>query len=547
MTRMTTILATTLALAAGPGLPAAADTALILSNARYDAQPQIRSLRTLARLEDDLADAGFDVIVVRNGSAADLREGLSQLLAADERERVLIVAGGHFLRGAGESWLLGAEARAPDLATVGGVGVPVSLLTEIAASAPGRAVVALATEDATLSVGAGLRTGIGRVEPPQGVTVVAGPPGAVAEFVAGPLLSPGADLPVELADMPGIQATGFLSSAVDYIPARGGPVRPAPPRTIPDEDRALWLAVDDLATPAAYRLYLERFPRGAYADLARARLEAAEPADPRSAAEAAEAALDLSRGERQTLQRYLTILGHDTRGVDGIFGPATRNAIATWQDVRGMEATGFLTGDQVVTLRREGEIREAVIAEERRERERQDRAWWEATGAGRTIEGMRDYLARYPDGIFSERARAAIRDAEGERDEAEADAAWQRTLGVDTVEGYRVFIRTYPRSRFVPAAEARILELQTGVGEEDRQRAEAREAALNLPSVTRLLVEQRLARIGLEPGRVDGSFDAETRRAIRAFQEDRGMAPTGYLDEAMIALLLAGSLGEILR
>ncbi|MGP1356593.1 MAG: hypothetical protein ACTS11_08710, partial [Roseicyclus sp.] len=193
MTRFTTILAMALAMTAGPGPSARADTALILSNARYDAQPQLRSLRSLARLEDDLADAGFDVIVVRNGNAEDLREGLSRLVAADERERVLIVAGGHFLRGNGESWLLGSEARAPDLATVAGSGVPVSLLTEIAASAPGRAIVALATEDASLSVGQGLQTGIGRVEPPQGVTVVAGPPGAVAEFVAGPLLSPGAD------------------------------------------------------------------------------------------------------------------------------------------------------------------------------------------------------------------------------------------------------------------------------------------------------------------------------------------------------------------
>jgi peptidoglycan hydrolase-like protein with peptidoglycan-binding domain len=62
-----------------------------------------------------------------------------------------------------------------------------------------------------------------------------------------------------------------------------------------------------------------------------------------------------------------------------------------------------------------------------------------------------------------------------------------------------------------------------------------------------MLVEQRLARMGLEPGRVDGTFDAATRRAIRAYQESRDLAVTGYLDQSMIALLLAGSLGEILR
>ncbi|MDG4649405.1 peptidoglycan-binding domain-containing protein [Roseibacterium sp. SDUM158017] len=506
---------------------ASADTALILSNERYAAAANLRGMRALPRLEDDLARAGFDVILVRNGSAEDLRAGLSRLLEAAEDERVLIVAGGHFVRGGSESWLLGSDAGTPDLATVSRAGVEVSGLLEVAASAPGRAVVALASGGDGVRAGSGLRVGIGRVEPPQGVTVVAGPPDAVARFVAGPLLTPGEDLPAALGASPELQATGFLSSAISYFP-RTQEAGPA----IPDEDLALWRAVDSLGTPEAYRVYLDRFPRGDFAERARARLAAPPSRGP----EAQEADLDLTLGERREVQGYLTILGHDTRGVDGIFGPATRRAIAAWQTDRGLPASGFLTGRQVETLRREGEIREAVLAEERRAGEREDRAWWEATGAGRSLEGMRDYLARYPDGLFAEEARSAL-----SRD------AWDRAREADTVQGYRRFVEDWPDSRQAAEARARIRELQGGGVPDAGGEAQAREAAMNLPSITRLLVEQRLARLGLDPGRVDGTFDADTRAAIRDYQEDRGIPASGYLDQSMLALLLAGSLGEILR
>jgi peptidoglycan hydrolase-like protein with peptidoglycan-binding domain len=510
-------------------LAAPADTALILANPRYDNGPQLRGLRTLTGLEDVLSRAGFDVIEVRNGTAADLRGAVARLLAADERERVLIVAGGHFLRGASDSWLLGTDARRPDLATVSGAGVPVSVLTGIAASASGRAVVALATEDAAFRAGPGLSPGIGRVEAPQGVTVVAGPPEAIASFVSGPLLRPGATLPDALAAAPDLSATGFLSPGVAFVP---GP--PSGALTVRDEDAALWAAVEEIDTPDAYRTYLARFPEGIYADLARSRIAPTQVRGP----EAIEADLRLARDERRQLQRYLTMLGHDTRGADGIFGPATRAAIADWQEDRGLRATGFLDGAQVAALRRDGEIREAVLAEQRREEERADRAWWEATGAGRTPEGARDYLDRYPEGLFAEEARRV-----------QGETAWRRGQEVDTIPGYRRFIADFPDSRHVPTARARIVALQDGPagGGEGEGPGAAQEAALNLPSVTRLLVEQRLARLGLDPGRVDGAFDARTRRAIRDYQDDRGIPATGYLDQSMLALLLAGSLGDILR
>lgn len=548
MKRMIALVLGLLALGVGVGDGARADTALILANARYDAAPQMRSVRQIARLEQRIAAAGFDVRVLRDATAPQMREGLSRLIAAAENERVLVIAAGHFVRSRGESWLLGTEARAPDLAEVGGVGVPVSLLTEIAATAPGRAVVALATDGIDISTGAMLERGIGRTEPPQGVTVVAGAPDAVASFVSGPLLTPGTDIPDILGALPDLQATGFLSSAVPFLPERA--LAPPDRDRVPAEERSLWRTVEEIDTRAAYQAYLDRFPQGAYAGIARGRIAAAPPLGPEEQARAAEDALDLSRDARRQLQRYLTILSFDTRGVDGIFGPATRAAIRAWQADRGYPVTGYLSDAERAALVNEGTIREAVLAEERRVAEARDRAWWRDTGSGNTLEGMRAYLERYPDGLFADRARQAIAEAEEamrDRAEAEIDAAWARAVEADTIAGYRGFIATYPDSRSAETARARIRTLRSGLTRQEEARAQAREAALNLPPITRLLVERRLARLGLDPGEIDGAFDPATRRAIRAYQRDRQLPQTGYLDETVLASLLAGSLNDILR
>jgi peptidoglycan hydrolase-like protein with peptidoglycan-binding domain len=532
MRRIALILLAVAAFGGAPAAPSAADTALIVVNTRYDAAPRLRGLGVLTRLGDDLRRGGFDVRTLENATAADMRSALSRLLAAGDGGRILIVAGGHFLRGGSDSWLLGRDADVPDLATVAGSGVAVSLLAEVAGTAPGRAVLAIAPGRSAAEAGRGLEPGIGRIEAPQGVTVIAGPAEELATLVSGPLLAPGADLPAAIRERPGLRATGFLSSALSFTPASDRSSRPETPAI--RGDLPAWREAERIGTVAAYRSYLERFPNGIGASIARSRLDDLAPDGP----EAREAALALTRSERRELQRDLTILGHDTRGIDGIFGPATRAAIVDWQAERGVPRTGYLDEEQVAALRREGDIREAVRAEERRQEERADRAWWETTGAGGSPAGLRDYLARYPDGVHAEEARQTLE-----------DFAWRAARDADTAAAYRTFLDAHPRGRHAEAARARLREMGNAGPEPEPGLAEAqaREAALNLPSITRLLVEQRLARLELAPGRVDGTFDADTRAAIREYQEDRGLPVTGYLDQSMLALFLAGSLGEILR
>lgn len=93
---------------------------------------------------------------------------------------------------------------------------------------------------------------------------------------------------------------------------------------------------------------------------AKAEAEARQKADAeatleneRKAGEAAEAALRLALLDRQHVQIALTALGFDTRGSDGVFGPRSREMIASWQKARNLPPTGFLDAAQNQALLKE--------------------------------------------------------------------------------------------------------------------------------------------------------------------------------------------------
>jgi peptidoglycan hydrolase-like protein with peptidoglycan-binding domain len=250
------------------------------------------------------------------------------------------------------------------------------------------------------------------------------------------------------------------------------------------------------------------------------------------------------------VQGALTELGYDTRGIDGIFGPGTRSAIRNWQAAAGFTVTGFVTAPQIGILREAAARRAAALEEEeRRQREaaeREDRALWQAIGQGQDEAGLRRYLERFPRGLYADVARARLEDIEAaRRAEAEAEdrAAWDAVRQVDTAEAYRRYLDAWPRGLFVDAARARIAEIESGMSPDAQAQAEAREAALNLAQPMRLLVEQRLAAVGLDPGRQDGVFDRQTRIAIQTYQDARGLPATGYVDQGTIVRLLAEVLG----
>ncbi|MEJ6390279.1 peptidoglycan-binding domain-containing protein [Gymnodinialimonas ulvae] len=549
-------------------LAAAADTALLIVNDRYRDAQNLREGAAIAGLRAPLEAVGFDVITVEDGTGEALRDGLDQLLAAEETGRVLIAATGHFARARSDSWLLGRDVDEPTLANVGGDGISLAVLMEVAASAPGRSVVLLGMERRRITLGDGLGAGIGRIEPPQGVSVVTGSPEDVADFARDAVLLPGADLVRAVDAAQNLRSFGFLSPDVAFLPADVAvEVTPSEPEAEPQvaapsapsapsaDETALWEAAVELNTVGAYRAYVERYPSGAHVAEARAQIDALE-ADPTAQARAAEDALNLSREQRQQIQRSLSILDYDTRGIDGIFGSGTRAAIRAWQTANARPVSGFLDAGQINTLGDQAAIRTAELEEEARiaaeERRRADQAYWQVTGQGARIDGVRDYLERFPDGLHADTAQGIL-DAEQARVRAEAEArdraAWDVAQAADTVQAYRAYIEGNPDGAFHDQARARMNQINGNAVPSDAQitQLQAQEDALNIPPVTRSLIEQRLTALQLEPGRIDGRFDESTRRAIRRYQRARGLDVTGYLNEPTLVRLLAETVGGILQ
>ena len=89
-----------------------------------------------------------------------------------------------------------------------------------------------------------------------------------------------------------------------------------------------------------------------------------------------EDALGLGRSERVAVQRGLSSLGLEVGPADGVFGRRTRTALRRWQSDKGLEETGYLTGEQsegLMAVGREASAREEAEEARRREDERKER------------------------------------------------------------------------------------------------------------------------------------------------------------------------------
>lgn len=535
------------ALIALPSLASAQSAGLLIGNEDYDSLSDVSRADRLSRAAAPLGDAGVDVIDLTDATWEETSEALATFgQRAAQSETLVVALTGRFVMTPTETFFMPTDGQAGPVAMLPANALPLSTVFALLSATPGKAVLLLGTDDEDTRYGPLLRAGIGDLDVPQGVTVISGEPRGIADFVRQRISEPGRPF-VGAARQAGLSVSGYAPNTLVLLD------RPAvQPQT--QDNRLLdirdWRAAGSADTVEAYEAYIEAHPNGEFVRMAEARIEALSDT-PEASAERDEQALDLDRDARREIQRNLSLLGFNTRGIDGIFGRGTRSAIGEWQARERFDQTGFLNREQIALIEEQAQRRAAELeaeAEKRREQQlQQDLAYWDETGALGDEEGLRAYLRRYPDGEYAEVANerlARIEDAKRDQASRLDRQLWDEATAQDTAEAYEDYLVSSPDGAFRDEAQARIVEIER---EAEFAEAAREEAALNLSPRTKQVVEQRLDRMGLRPGRVDGVFDNDTRRAIRRYQRSRNMEETGYLNEAVVVQLMADTVRQIFR
>lgn len=532
------------------------DAALVLGTERYERLDRVSRADDILEATDRLEALGFDVFSRANPrvqGANDLAVTFQGAVA--DADRLVVALSGHFVTDGTRSWLLTAEAEAPDLFSVQDAALSLDSVMQVLAARPGKAVLLLgvADEDDLDLDDSGLTGGVAEMIVPQGVTVIRTSPTIAASLLSGDLTDPEAEIGGALMRNSSLEISGFLPRDWVLMPSEVIVDSPVPD-TGPSEsdlnaEAAAWDRATQTDTAAAYRNYVARYPDGRFVDDAEALIEEIL-AEPNRAARLVEDALNLNRTARRDVQANLTLLNYNTRGVDGIFGSGSRGAITNWQQSNGFPQTSYLSRDQIDLIEAQAARRQAEIETEEAleiaRAEARDRSYWAETGGIGDEPGFRAYLDRYPDGLFSNIATARLATIEdNRRSEAEvADrAAWSIAQADDTIAAYQEYLAAYPSGVFAAQANAKITAL-SAPSVSDAQIAQARteEESLRMSGVRAQLLELRLRELGHDPGRLDGVVDDDTRVAIAAYQESQGLTPTGYVDQATAVGLMTGSL-----
>lgn len=168
------------------------------------------------------------------------------------------------------------------------------------------------------------------------------------------------------------------AAAATSVPA---PVASEPPSW--EVEQRLWDEASKRNSVPFYEAYLEQFPNGRFATVAKLnidQLQGSKAEDKKVAAldtdeanaksgsavrtsvgisdemkqvlgsELTESAIGLDREARIDLQLRIEALGNELGSVDGNIGPKTRQAIGDWQEKNGLPPTTFLTREQLAFL-----------------------------------------------------------------------------------------------------------------------------------------------------------------------------------------------------
>lgn len=522
----------------------AESVALVLGNSKYS--PSIRAHSQAAQKTwAAVKKAGFVAFGGENLTRKETYVALQKFEArASKADSVLIFISGKFASKGNANWLLMPGTKSQSAIAMDRDAISLNAILSVLEGHSGNSAAFLSEGKGPIKSSYGLRSGLGALNLSGGSVVLRGTPAGLTDLATKAIARD-----VNLANMAlpkGVRMVGYPGPDLVLNPSP----RPVASLTTPvgsntSADRAAWDIANTVDSEAAYRAYLERFPNGDFSGLARTRLTAAT-APRANPAEIAEKSLKLNRNARRDVQRKLTLLGFSTRGVDGIFGGGSRDAITRFQRAEGFEPTGYLTSSMLRTLERRASIRQAEVEEEerrlKREKEDQDIRFWRSTGSSGRVDDLQAYLKRYPDGLYAGEAKRELeRQGYGSSNE---DSDWNRAFNADTIRSYEDYMAAYPRGKYRRDAEARIRVLRQNRIERptrDAVNPATAEKALKLSQLDRASLELRLGSLGFNPGFPEGKIDKRARKAIAQFQERAGLTATGYFDRNTVNAIMKAS------
>jgi carboxyl-terminal processing protease len=294
------------------GAPAHAEprVALIIGNADYGKEmgQLANPVNDAALMMKALTKAGFDIIAVTDADQKAMKRAISdfgkRLTAAGSDVTALFYYSGHGLQVAGENYLIPVNAHITAEADVDLEAISADTVLKQMQFADARVNIIILDACRNNPLPRGFRSaqmGLARMEAPRGSFVAySTAPGEVASDGAGQnspytaalaaaITTPGAPIEEAFRDVRGsvLQETGntqtpwessSLTAPFFFMPAAPAPaVSQAPANTAPAEDaRAVevtfWNSIKDSKDPADFVAYLEQYPQGNFARLARNRL-----------------------------------------------------------------------------------------------------------------------------------------------------------------------------------------------------------------------------------------------------------------------------------
>jgi peptidoglycan hydrolase-like protein with peptidoglycan-binding domain len=118
-----------------------------------------------------------------------------------------------------------------------------------------------------------------------------------------------------------------------------------------------------------------------------------------------------------------------------------------------------------------------------------------------------------------------------QQDDPNLAAAFAAAEHLDSERGWKLFLARYPAGGLSERARARLNSVGT------RYSPQQQELMLALSLERREAVQTRLSELGFDPGPPDGDLGARTRRELVKFQSGTGLSGTGYLDAATLERL----------